>query len=209
MPWANDGGDSWNATRCSPVDPAPKQTGEACSVEGSSVSGIDDCDVGTMCFGVDPATNQGVCVDLCDGNAGEPICEDPATDCFISNDGVLIVCVPPCDPLLTDCGQAQGCYPDDPGAFFCLPDTSGDQGVHGDACDHLNDCDPGLLCAPAESVAGCAGPSCCTEFCDLDAGDPNAACSGFADGEMCVAYFDAGQAPPGLAHVGVCIVPGP
>ncbi len=28
MPWANDGGGSWNATRCSPLDPNPSAVGD-------------------------------------------------------------------------------------------------------------------------------------------------------------------------------------
>lgn len=44
VPWANDGGGVWNATRCSPVDDDPAAPGEPCTVEGGPTSGIDDCD---------------------------------------------------------------------------------------------------------------------------------------------------------------------
>src|SRR5262245_46725118 len=30
MPWANDGGSEWNATRCSPLDPDPAHPGDQC-----------------------------------------------------------------------------------------------------------------------------------------------------------------------------------
>lgn len=207
MPWANDGGGSWNATRCSPLDPSPRRVGEPCTVEGSGVSGIDDCELGSMCWGVDAETNQGVCVAFCDGNLSSPICKDPTTECLVANDGVLILCLPSCDPLLGGCGEAEGCYPNESGGFFCVPDASGDNGEHGDPCDYLNDCDPGLLCVAPERVFDCFGVGCCTEACDLEAEDPNAACSGFANGEVCTAYFAPGQPPPDLDHLGVCIVP--
>jgi hypothetical protein len=51
MPWANDGGGSWNATRCTPLAEDPRQPGEPCTVEGSGVSGRDDCDIRAMCWG--------------------------------------------------------------------------------------------------------------------------------------------------------------
>src|SRR5689334_19955710 len=44
MPWANDGGNSWNATRCTPLAEDPNGIGEPCTVEGSPVTGIDDCE---------------------------------------------------------------------------------------------------------------------------------------------------------------------
>src|SRR6187431_2409029 len=40
MPWANDGGMTWNAMRCSPLAPDPALAGEACTVEGAAFSGI-------------------------------------------------------------------------------------------------------------------------------------------------------------------------
>src|SRR5690349_13167900 len=33
MPWANDGGNAWNATRCSPIAPDAHAPGESCTVE--------------------------------------------------------------------------------------------------------------------------------------------------------------------------------
>ena len=209
MPWANDGGNSWNATRCSPLDPTPGQPGDACTVEGSGVSGIDDCDLGTMCWGVDPETNQGVCVDFCEGSEANPLCEDPGNECFVSNEGVLILCLPPCDPLFQGCGEGEACYPTVDQAFFaCMPHGSPDAGLHGDPCEFPNACDPGLFCADPDTVSGCMGAfGCCTEFCDVTAGDPDAACSGAANGETCTPWYARGSAPPGLGHVGACILP--
>ncbi|HWB82430.1 MAG TPA: hypothetical protein VG755_46025 [Nannocystaceae bacterium] len=208
MPWANDGTNTWNATRCSPLDVNPQQPGEPCTVEGSGVSGIDSCELGTMCWNVDPETNEGVCVDFCEGSEANPVCEDAATECFISNDGVLILCLPPCDPFFQGCGEGQGCYPTNDQAFFvCLPDGSSDSGAHGDPCNFEGDCDPGLFCADPAIVFDCMGSDgCCTEFCDVTSGDPDLACSGAANGETCVAWYDDGQAPPDLAHVGACVL---
>jgi hypothetical protein len=203
MPWANDGGDSWNATRCSPVDAAPGQPGDACSVEGSGVSGIDDCDIASMCWNVDNETNMGVCVGFCEGSEANPVCPDPGTGCSISNEGTLILCLPYCDPLLQDCSDTEACYPEENG-FFCSPDASGDDGGYGDACEYLNVCDAGLFCADAVVVPDCGSSSgCCSEYCDIS--DPMPVCMGV--GQECTSYYEDNQAPPGYENVGVCVIP--
>ena len=202
MPWANDGGNSWNATRCSPVDDNPGQVGDECMVDGSGVSGIDTCDVGEMCYYVDPETNAGTCVGFCTGNESSPMC-DPGFLCSISNDGVLILCRRECDPLLQDCmGSAACLQANGTDGFVCIVDASGDGGAPGDPCEYLNACDPGLFCANAEVVPGCAGAvGCCSEFCDLT--DPM--CS--LMGQTCQPWFEVGAEPPGLENVGGCALP--
>jgi hypothetical protein len=203
MPWDNAGGNSWNATRCSPLDPNPGQPGDACTVEGSGVSGIDDCDIASMCWNVDPETNMGTCVGFCEGSEANPVCPDPGTGCSITNEGVLILCLPFCDPLLQDCGETEACYPE-PNGFFCSPDASGEMGLYGDPCEYLNVCDPGLFCADAAAVPNCAGSiGCCSEYCDIT--DPMAVCMG--QGQECTAFYEMGQAPPGYENVGVCVIP--
>jgi hypothetical protein len=206
MPWANDGGSSWNATRCSPVDDNPGQVGDECMVEGSGVSGLDSCDVGSMCYYVDPETNVGTCVGFCQGSEDAPMCELGFL-CSISNDGVLILCRRECDPLLQDCMGSAACLPaNGSDGFVCIVDASGEMGAPADPCEFLNACDPGLFCANAESVPDCAGASgCCSEFCDLTAPDPNAACS--LMGQTCIPWFEEGTAPPDLTHVGLCTLP--
>jgi hypothetical protein len=203
MPWDNAGGNSWNATRCSPLDPNPGQPGDACTVEGSGVSGIDDCDLASMCWNVDPETNMGTCVGFCEGSEANPVCPNPGTGCSITNEGVLILCLPFCDPLLQDCSETEACYPE-PNGFFCSPDASGEMGLYGDPCEYLNVCDPGLFCADAAAVPGCAGSiGCCSEYCDIS--DPMPVCMG--TGQECTAFYEAGQAPPGYENVGVCVIP--
>jgi hypothetical protein len=207
MPWANDGGAAWNSLRCSPLDDAPKQAGDACMVEGSGVSGVDDCDVGLMCWDVDES-GQGSCVSMCTGSADAPLCDNPADTCVIANDGVLNLCLRACDPLLQDCVEGSACY----GAgtsFACAPDASGpDMGVYGDACEYTNACDPGLFCAAAAAVPQCEGSlGCCSEFCDLEAPNPDAACGGSALGQLCEPWFAEGAAPPGMESLGACVLP--
>ncbi len=205
MPWADDGGNSWNATRCSPISENPGQPGDECSVEGSGVSGIDDCDIGAMCWDVDPKTNIGTCVAMCTGDSANPLCEDPDTSCNIVNDGALVLCLPTCDPLLQDCPEGQACYPVLE-EFTCVPDASGEMGVFGDPCEFINVCDPGLFCADAAVVPNCVGaPSCCSEFCDLDAPAGDSQCSGSADGQMCLPWEPAPG--PGLEALGACVLP--
>jgi hypothetical protein len=116
--WANDGGSAWNATKCVPVSRDPHAPGEPCTVEGSAVSGIDDCDVGVMCFFVDVDTNTGLCVELCAGSLDAPSCS-PGKACQISNDDVLNLCLETCDPEMPTCPEGQTCVPT-PDASVCM-----------------------------------------------------------------------------------------
>jgi hypothetical protein len=202
MPWANDGGNSWNATRCSPVSPDPGQPGDPCTVEGSGVSGVDDCDVATMCWGVDPETNMGTCVAFCMCSENNPVCDDPTTACSIANEGTLILCLPTGDPLLQNCMDGECCWGIDDD-FVCAPDAGGEMGAYGDPCEFLNVCDPGLFCANPDVVPGCASAGCCSEFCDLN--DAAFMCS--LPGQECTPWFEMGTAPPDLEHVGACALP--
>jgi hypothetical protein len=200
MPWADDGGNAWNATRCSRLDPDPDQLGEECSVEGSGVSGMDSCDLGHMCWNVDVATNLGTCVAFCTGSEAMPMCDPEGTACSISNQGVLIVCLPLCNPLAPeDCAPDEGCYASGD-VFHCAPDASGEMGGVGDSCEFLNACEAGLACADAASVPGCTGSTgCCTAFCRI--GD-DAACLA---GQTCVPFYEMGEAPDMcLEDVGIC-----
>jgi len=210
MPWANDGGGAWNATRCSPISDNPGQPGDECTVEGSGTSGIDTCDLGSMCWDVDPKTNVGTCVAMCTGDESNPICEDPDTSCAIANDGAIVLCLPACDPILQDCPEGQACYPIQD-AWSCAPDASGETGVYGDACEFINVCDPGYICLDASTVpAGeaCEGAGgCCTAVCDLMDPQGDAQCEGAAGGQTCQPWYEEGNAPPGYEDVGACALP--
>jgi hypothetical protein len=207
MPWSNDGQPTWNATKCVDLDPDAGQVGDPCTVQGNGVSGVDSCTTSAMCWNVDPSTNMGTCIGFCDGTENNPICDDPQTTCSITNDGVLILCLPLCDPLLQECPDGQGCYGIIDG-YVCAPDVSGEMGAFGEPCEAINVCDEGLECMPAAGVPDCPGAmGCCTEFCDLS--NPNATdeCAGASGGQMCMPAFEAGSAPPGYEDVGYCLIP--
>lgn len=194
MPWADDGGSQWTATRCSPIDNTPGQLADACTVEGSFVSGIDDCDIGLMCFFIDPATNAGECVALCDGEGLG--CEDPSAQCDPMTD-VLSVCVEPCNPLLFDCGGDDGCFP--VGDSFACVDAMGAAG-QGETCGTSYACAPGHACVEAAALDGCEPGSeagCCTTLCDLEA----PTCPGDT---ACAAWYPE-DAPEGYEALGVCL----
>lgn len=195
--WANDGG-PWNATRCVPVAPNPDPVGEPCTVEGSGVSGVDSCVKGAMCFGVGD-DNIGTCVELCSCSVDNPVCTTQNTTCTISNEGVLALCLPVCDPLALDaCGAGDVCVAS--GQFFiCVPDASGDVGSEGENCEFINVCDPGLFCgANAGGFPACDGGGCCTPYCNLAA----PVCP---QGFDCLPWYEAGTAPKCFEDVGACI----
>lgn len=196
----------WDALGCFPLAATPKEPGDACTVVGNGVSGMDDCAMGAMCMGVDEETLVGVCIAMCEGTAAAPGCADPSTTCIIANDGVILVCLPQCDPLVQDCAEGEGCYESGTGGFFCFAqdETAGEAG-YAAPCGTLNYCDPGLMCAAAEMVPDCDSDYCCTEFCDAAEGPEQ--CSGAAQGQTCTPYFAADAAPPGFDDVGVCAVP--
>jgi hypothetical protein len=204
MPWANDGGGSWNSTKCTPLARDPKSVGESCTVEDSGVSGIDDCGPRSMCWNVDPDTLMGECVAFCSGSDANPTCEDPCDMCPISGEGVLILCLPTCDPLVPTCDDNEGCYPISY-AFICVPHADDGMGALGDVCEFVNVCDPGLYCASAETVPECEGASCCASFCDPLAAIP---CAGMPDGVECIPWYEEGEGPPCVSSaVGACLLP--
>ncbi|MEM9453904.1 MAG: hypothetical protein AAGF11_06975 [Myxococcota bacterium] len=203
MPWGNDGG-TWNATRCSPVEPMPGQVGDPCLVQGSAATGLDDCDLGTMCWDVDPKTNMGECIELCNGCPDEQYCDGPSATCFVANNGILPLCIGTCDPLIQDCSEGQACYPVG-NAFICGPDASGRMGVYGDPCEFINVCDPGLSCQPVATVPGCIGAlGCCTEYCDLTDPAGDAQCTGAPAGQTCQPWVPMGMPVAGYEDVGIC-----
>lgn len=205
--WANDGGDSWNATRCVPVAVDPAGEGEPCHVKGSSHSGIDDCELGAICLYVDPTTLDGICRDYCIGTSFHPACEDPNGYCLAGS--ILSFCVQWCVPVEQDCPPNEGCYPF--GTYwYCAVDASGAAGAYGDPCEAISTCDPGLACVEASAVPpgrGCELASeCCTEVCDLTDPAGDLQCAGAADGQVCLPWYDE-DAPAGYESTGVCTLP--
>lgn len=175
--------------------------GEACTLSGDS----DDCANHRVCWGADADGQGGVCVEFCSTQLG---CDDPLAICSVSNGSQLYLCLPKCDPLIQDCAEGQGCYPDDNKRWACDRDRSGDAGVHGDPCACINCCDPGLVCMPGMRVdaEGCGpegSPGCCGQVCDLDdQGPPEEVCP--TPDERCRAYYDASAVLKGYEKVGLC-----
>ena len=200
MPWANDGGGAWNATRCSPVAANPNQVGDNCNVEGSGVSGVDDCDIGAMCWDVDPETNIGTCIEMCSCSIDNPICQTPNTSCIIANQGSLTICLPVCNPVdIEACPDGEGCFPAPEGDLFHCAVSVGEGTTQGTECSFLNACDAGQACVNPDAIPNCnSGLGCCAEFCD----------TGFDEcpaGTECVAWFPDGNEPDEcLGQVGIC-----
>jgi len=204
MPYADDGGGSWNNDKCVPVMENPAQVHEPCFAVGDGVSGIDNCDFGLMCWDVD-AEGNGYCVELCTGSAGQGFCEEPGYTC--AGHSTLPLCMKGCDPILQDCDMADTCIQNSTGeGFLCVLDASGDEGQQHDPCMYANSCDPGLVCAEVTAAAECDqnAQGCCEPFCDLTDPDADAKCGGA--GLVCTPYFE-GRPDPGYAHVGYCAVP--
>lgn len=200
MPWANDGG-TWNALSCFSLEPTdPGDPGDACVVFEAATSGLDNCNESSMCWDVNPANDEGTCVSFCVGSPEAPQCDDPGRACTQGNNGILALCLPPCDPLLQDCAGGSNCVPadDEADGFVCVLDASGEGGALGDPCKFANACDPGNLCANEGELDECTAEACCTSYCDLQTPD---ACQ---PPSICVAYYEGGNAPPDYQNVGFC-----
>lgn len=203
MPYADDGGNSWNGTKCVPIAPNPNAEGEPCTVEGNGVSGIDDCDGTSMCWNVDPDTNMGTCHHFCIGSDADPGCPNACDACSISGDGVLTICFATCDPLGTDCEEGEACYPVNH-AFVCAPTVQDKSGEFPQRCEYVNACDSGFACINAAMVPGCDGAGCCAPFCSLAVPDT---CDTIIPGTVCTPYFEdepGGCTPTGI---GICVAP--
>ena len=188
----------WSATICVPVDPDPGQPGDPCTVEDTRTSGRDTCDFDSMCWDIDPETLMGTCVPRCQGSQNNPLCDDPNNTCLISNNGVLNLCLPACDPLTSDCPTGQSCHPIDEGTnhFVCMPD--GAPVRVGPLTP--TECPPGETAVPDEHLPSqCEDDElCCTPYCSLSAPD----CTNALD---CQPWHEPRLGI--LIDVGVCVDP--
>lgn len=203
--WADDGGPAFNSARCVDIAPNPVGLGETCTlIDASSVSGLDDCDLGLLCWYV--LDGQGTCVEFCGGAPEAPECP-PDHQCTISGAGVLSICIAECDPIEQDCEPGFACYPVNDG-FTCAADASGPAGAHGDPCRFINACDPGLVCIGADAHSGCDGAlGCCSTACDVTDPMADAACTMLDAGQTCESWWVFDMAPRGYENVGVCAIP--
>ncbi|NVB41473.1 hypothetical protein G6O69_26785 [Pseudenhygromyxa sp. WMMC2535] len=200
-PWAQDcpdgekctqqiDGENGSSNVCVPItgDDAP---GEPCTSDGP-LTGSDSCSAGAYCL-LD-ANDEGTCVPYCEGSPDQPVCAEGSA-CSITDDGTLTICLPTCDPIAQDCGDADGCYWSGQD-FLCYPTFA--ESV-GEPCTSSNACAPGLYCVGEEFVPACEGNSCCTNFCELD----NPQCE--LEGMACTAFFSEGEAPEGQENLGICV----
>ncbi len=200
MPWANDGGNAWNSTKCVPVT-GDQEPGEPCMTDGGGVSGKDDCVKGAMCWDVN-SEGVGICVAQCTGTVDAPVCEVGFT-CAVNGEGVLSICLPACDALLQDCPGGDLCLPIDD-TFVCVLDASGDEGQAFDPCEFANACDPGLVCAGSASASECdpMATGCCVPMCSISG---MMGCPGV--GQECTSLYEEGTEPPGFEDIGYCTLP--
>ena len=198
--WGDSDGSYWTGTKCVPVDPNPKSTGEACTATGP-LTGIDNCDKGEVCGGVDPETLEGKCIEFCQESDEEYTCPTPGYKCTDWVQGIGAFCSKGCNPLGDDCQDDEVCVPSNPG-WHCTFDESGDAGADDDPCVFINACDPGLLCVFGTKVADCNEPACCTPYCDLNKPD---LCP---EKQTCIPYYAMEDPPPeGLENLGYCGIP--
>ena len=162
----------------------------------SATSGMDNCELGFMCWYVNP-DGEGVCTEVCTGSPDAPSCSGGAS-CDIQFDETVPLCLG-CNPVTQDCLEGQACYFGE--VPLCALDQSGAGGNEGDPCEALDDCAIGTQCVTASDLDACATASCCTPFCDVSLND----CS---NGNLsCAPLFEDGAAPPGSEDYGACVLP--
>lgn len=199
-PWASSGGSVHDAAKCVAMVPNPAKIGEPCTMGQDALDGVDTCGVGAMCWWDGFGSDIGICREFCTGSDSNWACADPQFRC--GGNRFFPICLPSCCPLLQDCDDGEGCYPDHLD-FRCFPDVGDKTGAYADPCEFLNVCDPGLLCVGSAAFPDCDGSTgCCTHFCELGSSD----CDGLGATVACLPWFDEGEAPPGLDHVGVCAI---
>jgi len=215
MPYADDGGGSWNSTKCVDVAENAGEVGDDCTYEGSSLDGFDNCGVGALCWFLD-MEGVGECLEMC---SGDPATCSEGQTCDISNGGVLALCLQSCDPTSPACDNTGDiCFPGSEDGFICDFDGSPEDGGYaGTACEFINVCKLGNFCAGATVVPNCVGGiGCCAPFCSLEDDDPKQTCVdayGAAEHDLggsevdCVPWYAPGDEIPGLGHVGACISP--
>lgn len=199
--FATDGGGAWNATKCEPIAESPAGLGALCYVVGNATTGLDDCDLGLICWEVDDE-NFGHCAALCTGSPEMPTCASGSL-CRVYGSGMSI-CFETCDPVSGSCENPGDLCLLDSGYFFtCIPGAEDLHGIH-ESCMFANACEPGLVCLVSRAAAECdqAVDGCCEPFCDAEL--PNT-CPGL--GQECVPFFELGTAPPGFEYVGACARP--
>lgn len=180
----------------------PAQPGEACTVEGDPLSGVDNCDLGSICWAVNDK-NVGVCIEQCIGTPDMPVCAGVGDACRSQDSDVVSICIQSCDPFDSECDLDEVCVPVG-WEFICLHAEGGGQ-LH-EPCQVLNECASGLVCVTAEGNPNCEQNAlgCCGALCDLSVKpDPDTQCTD----QTCTPLFDVDPLPPGVQDIGVCRTP--
>lgn len=218
----DDGGNNGPEFECEPADENTCPTGEKCSAvsEGgpqnhykcvpddgvllpgddctpAQGTGQDGCTTGHVCLISDIEDQQGRCLQGCQNNED---CEPGV--CAISPFTQTSYCADSCDPLVPACDPGLSCRQDED-RFICgmgLDET--DIGLPGDGCDgaNLRGCAENLACMPGALIPGCNFSSCCTNVCDLEAGDAQCPAP-----TLCRSLF--AMPAPGFETIGACFVP--
>lgn len=176
------------------------------------VDDSDTCGAGLICWGTTDDGDEGICTAFC---STALTCVDEGDVCSVSTDDLLPLCLRRCDPLANtpQCPAEWGCYVDADKRWGCDRDRSGELGAHGDPCECLNCCDPGLVCHPGVLVdaEGCgpgASPGCCAAVCSVD---DEAGGSGEwgeitcpTELERCEPLYTGNTTLEGYEHVGLC-----
>ncbi len=206
MPYASDGGNRQDATRCVPLAPSPGTVGDPCTVSEFPASGHDDCERGAFCVLYDTTELLGTCAAFCIEDEDRlTTCADPEARCVGGPDVLPQLCSSDCDPFGNDCPGDQACYRIGK-HFVCLADVSPGTGQTGDPCVFTNDCPPVSLCANNDEVANCPTSGCCTPLCDTRDPAAGAACPGYPEHE-CVRIWPVGTGPSLYEWVGACALP--
>lgn len=111
-----------------------------------------------------------------------------------------------CDPRGEPCHKwsdltsiLYSCHPEPGGLrFSCFIDSGCPDYYYGHGCWG---CGPNNLCIPADGIPNCTDDSCITKWCTV--GDTG--CD-LKPGATCIPWFHPGEAPQGLADLGICAI---
>lgn len=203
-------GTSFGSTACVPIL-GDQGLGQNCttSVENPTPSFtwyLDDCNGEGLCMEHGRGSHEGTCVPYCEWeNEMVSSCADPQRLCT----GGFPLCLQRCDPTAAEdpcegefvCGSYQFSKTE----FYCASGGfNPGEGLLGDGCVSAFGCVDGLGCVAGELLPDCSDTSCCSPFCSLVDVDP---CAELGPGFTCVPFYDPGEAPPPLEHVGLCASP--
>jgi hypothetical protein len=182
---------------CLPLHPHPDMLGEPCEpVEKEAPTTADSCERGLGCWG-------GECIPLCQGM--DMTCPEGAV--CIQMVYKFAICIARCDPLGSDCDEADSClpsyyFPYRGDVIYFFECALGLDTPLFELCDFGFECADGTICSSGTVAAECDDrQSCCNELCDL--GAPNA-CQGV--GQECIPYYDPPSPYPEYAELGYCSI---